>query len=302
VVRQLVSTLAITAWAKINLHLQVVGRRPDGFHELRTVFQTVSLADRLTAEPRQEGDLSLEVAPGGAVDSGPNNLVLRAARRLWETSGRQPGAALRLDKRIPVGGGLGGGSSDAAAALVLLNQLWDLGLGAADLFRLGAELGSDVPFFLIGGTAVGVGRGEEIYPMPDESADPFVICAPEVGVPTPEVFAALGDRHDWAPPEAPVWAWATGRADRPPWTQLRNDLAPAVCAGWPEVRRAVEAMAQTPGCRHAAVTGSGAAVYGVFADFSSAKAAVTLVADSERRAWAVRAVGRRRAAPTVRRI
>jgi 4-diphosphocytidyl-2-C-methyl-D-erythritol kinase len=302
VVRRLVSGLAISAWAKLNLHLQVIGRRPDGFHELRTVFQTVSLGDDLVATPASDGQLNLVVEPGGSVDSGPGNLVLRAARRLWDDVGSRPGASLILTKRIPVGGGLGGGSSDAAAALVLLSELWGLDRTPADLFRLGAELGSDVPFFLVGGTALGVGRGEEVWSIPDPGIEAIVVCAPDTSVSTPEVFAGLGDRSHWTPPDPDVWAWASGHGERPPWPRLRNDLAPAVVDGWPDVGAALDAVAACPGCRHAAVTGSGAAVFGIFPDFASAEAAVTLVADTSRRAWAVRPLNRRHAAPAVRRI
>ena len=152
--------LMVRVPAKINIHLEVVGRRPDGFHELRTLFQSVGLWDTLCGWPAEEGLLELEIEPEGVVGSGPDNLVLRAARALWQETGRRPGARLRLaEKEIPVGGGMGGGSADAAGALMLLNQLWSLGLPTADLRRLAADLGSDVPFFLHGGFALGVGRG-----------------------------------------------------------------------------------------------------------------------------------------------
>lgn len=287
---------AVTIPAKLNLHLQVLGRRPDGMHELRTVFQSVDLTDELTAVRRPAGRLGLQVCPGGAVDSGPNNLVLRAARALLEAAGAEAGADLTLSKQIPVGGGLGGGSADAAAALVLLNDLWQLELDRADLASIGAGLGSDVPFFLTGGTALGVGRGEEVYPAPPLPACAFVVCAPEVEVATPEVYGALDRVGDWQPPDRRVHAWCAGSAGWPGWHALANDLQPVVCRDWPAVGEALESVRRAAGCRHAAVTGSGAAVFGVFRDFAAARAAARMVASDRRRAWAVRPLDRTGAA------
>jgi 4-diphosphocytidyl-2-C-methyl-D-erythritol kinase len=148
--------------AKLNLSLEVLGRRPDGYHELATVFQTVGLYDELTFEPADE--LTLEVDdPTLATEQ---NLVVRAARRLQEAAGRQLGARIRLVKRIPTAGGLGGGSADAAAALRGLRRLWQLDLDDARLAAIAATLGADVPFLLRGGTALARGIGEQIDPLP----------------------------------------------------------------------------------------------------------------------------------------
>jgi 4-diphosphocytidyl-2-C-methyl-D-erythritol kinase len=157
--------LTLPAYAKINLVLEVLGRRDDGYHEVATVMQTLSLQDTLSLEKGKGMELSCNI-PG--LVSG-DNLVLRAARMLQEATGYSGGARIFLHKRIPVAGGLGGGSSDAAAVLQGLNQLWELNLSRDRLVELAARLGSDVPFFLYGGTALARGRGEKITPLPSLS-------------------------------------------------------------------------------------------------------------------------------------
>ncbi len=179
-----------TCPAKVNLGLHVVGRRPDGYHEIVTVFQAIDICDVL--EGKVSESLTLEVSDP-ALPAGESNLVVRAARLL---QGRVqgtviPGARLKLEKAIPVGGGLGGGSSDAAGALLLLNTLWGLNLDPSTLRDLAAELGSDVPFFLSGGTALGTGRGSTLEPLPP-LADRWVLLGnPPFGFQTPDVYRAL---------------------------------------------------------------------------------------------------------------
>ncbi len=155
--------LRLLAPAKVNLTFEVLGRRADGYHEVRTVLQSLSLADELTFEASD--DLSLTVEPEGAAPV-EENLVLAAARLLRREAGVSAGAAIHLAKRIPMAGGLGGGSSDAATALLGLRRLWGLDLDADALRELAAQLGSDVPFFVSGGTALGQGRGEQLTPLP----------------------------------------------------------------------------------------------------------------------------------------
>lgn len=144
--------LVVRCPAKVNLHLEVLGRRPDGYHEVRTLLAAVGVWDTLIMEPGDEG-VGLEVRPAGVAPAGEDNLVVRAARQLQRRSGTRLGARLILHKRIPVAGGMGGGSSNAAAALVGLNQLWGLGAGLAELQAMASALGADVPFFLLGGVA-----------------------------------------------------------------------------------------------------------------------------------------------------
>ena len=264
--------LSVRAPAKINLHLEVLGRRHDGFHELRTLYQSIDLCDELTAEPAPEGVLELAVRPRGAAPYGDDNLVIMAARSLQQAAGRSFGARLELDKAIPAGGGLGGGSADAAAALVLLNELWGTGFGRGQLVPIAARLGSDVPFFLHGGLALGVGRGEEVYPLADLTPLHVVVGLPETAVSTPGVFRRLECELTWRAPDSNVYAFTAGWDPRPPWEALRNDLQPVVIAGWPEVAGALAELA-----RHrpllAAVTGSGSSVFAIFSDRGAAQEA-----------------------------
>ena len=175
---------------KINLRLRVLGRRDDGYHELETVFQAIDVWDTLLGDPADALTLRCD-APDVPADV--TNLVLRAAESLRQASGRpRLGGALTLRKRLPAGGGLGGGSSDAAGALVLLRALWDLETTDRQLHDLAAGLGSDVPFFLVGGTAVGRGRGERLAPLPFGGPRPLVLGFPPFSIATEEVYEGLG--------------------------------------------------------------------------------------------------------------
>src|SRR5579872_4107339 len=169
----------VRALAKINLDLRVLGKRPDGFHELRTIFQTISLADTLDIAftPARKTVVELDDALGIA-----DNLVIRAARMAMDAMRATGRIAMRLTKRIPMGAGLGGGSSDAAAVLLALPVLAGRCIDLPKLSALAGELGSDVPFFLLGGTAVGIGRGTELFPLPDAAARSGVLVAPDVHV------------------------------------------------------------------------------------------------------------------------
>ena len=183
-------TFTLPAHAKINLLLRVLGRRADGYHEIRTLFQTVTLHDRLTFEPSPDDRIQLECdAPG--VPSDERNLVRRAAEALRERYAVRGGARVLLEKTIPAGGGLGGGSSDAAAALVGLSHLWGLETDARELSEIGARLGADVPFFLTGGTALGTGTGTDVAPVKDLPEHHLVVVTPGVEVSTAEAYGAL---------------------------------------------------------------------------------------------------------------
>lgn len=287
-------TLQVRVPAKINLHLEVVGRRPDGFHELRTIFQSVDLHDTLEATTAGEGRLDLVIEPEGTVDAGPTNLVIRAARALWSEVGARPGAALRLHKRIPVGGGMGGGSADAAAALVLLDRLWGTDLPDGVLRRIAADLGSDVPFFLHGGLAIGFGRGEEVVPLDDLPAMGVLLILPECSVSTPVVFSKLR-AESWKRMDDTVYAGIVRRPPEIRWSAVENDLERVVCEGWPLVARALEAVRRLDPMA-AAVSGSGSAVFGVFQDLEAANAAASKL-DGPWRREAVTMVGRSGAKP-----
>ena len=185
--------LITRAPAKLNLFLEVLRKRPDGYHDIETVMQTISLYDELTLEAA-ESEIRL-VTDSAEIPRDSENLVVKAAELLSNHTGRALGATLHLHKNIPVSAGLGGGSSDAAAALVGLNRLWALELGRDVLHDLAAELGSDVPFFLYGGTAVCRGRGERVTPLADVPPMTYVVVCPPLTVSTREVYENLPPPH-----------------------------------------------------------------------------------------------------------
>ena len=267
--------LTIRVPAKVNLHLEVLGRRPDGYHEVRTLLQSIDLFDELAAEMAPEGVIELQVVPSGMVPVNDDNLVVRAARGLRMLGGGG-GARFTLTKRIPVGGGLGGGSADAAGALVLLNRLWELSLSPEDLHRSAATIGSDVPFFLHGGLALGVGRGDEMHPLPDLPELGVVIAVPDLQISTSEVYGRLPSELTWARQEANVYAFSAKLAEELRWETMFNDLQPIVVGGWPVVADVLAALAATDPLR-AAVSGSGAAAYAVYPSRRSAEAAAAAI-------------------------
>jgi 4-diphosphocytidyl-2-C-methyl-D-erythritol kinase len=246
--------------AKVNLTLRVLGRRPDGYHELRTVFQAVDLWDTLEAEAGR--GLRLRCDPPGIAEGG-TNLVLRAASALREAAGRPDlGASLVLRKRIPVGGGMGGGSSDAAGALLLLCRLWGVTLPGERIRALAARLGSDVPFFLQGGTALGRGRGEDLVPLPFAGPRPILLGIPPFGTSTAAVYAALtAGGADVSLRRLSAGNWRKDKEFSAPC----NDLEATVRARWPELGKFRDALAEE-GALQASVAGSGSTVFGVFGD------------------------------------
>lgn len=176
--------------AKINLFLEILGKRPDGFHEIRTIFQSIALFDTLRFRVIPEGIELASDDPSLPLDS--TNTVFRAARALMDSSIDKKGIEIFIGKKIPQKGGLGGGSSDAAAALIALDRIWNMGLPREELLSIAAGIGSDVPFFLTGGTAVGIGRGEEVYPLPDAPPAWLVMGFPEKGISTREAYERAG--------------------------------------------------------------------------------------------------------------
>jgi len=180
--------LTLKAYAKVNLVLEVLGRRGDGYHEIASLMQTIGLHDVLTFESADKIEFSCSAAELQTND----NLVLKAVRALREATGEKAGARIALEKKIPLATGLGGGSSDAAAALKGLNILWDVGLTAEKLAEMGAGIGSDVPFFIYGGTCLSQGRGEKITPLPDIRRAWFVLLKPVITVPVHKTAALYG--------------------------------------------------------------------------------------------------------------
>ena len=246
----------VRAFAKINLDLRVLAKRPDGYHELRTIFQTISLADTL--------DISF--TPGrktfiGLTDEAgiPGNLVERAARRVMETLRVTGRVEMRLTKRIPMGAGLGGGSSDAAAVLLALPVLAGRRAEVVSLCEMGQQLGSDVPFFLLGGTAVGIGRGSELFPLPDAPAKPGLLVTPDVHVSTAEAYQRLSARLGSTEDKVLRFQSRTWDPEAP----SVNDFEAAVFEQHPQLA-ALKKRLSRAGASVAMMTGSGSALFGLF--------------------------------------
>lgn len=253
--------IAVRCPAKINLSLRILGRRSDGYHELDTVFQAVDLWDRLEVRPAD--DLSL-VCEDAGVPTGPENLVLRAASLLREARGRQgDGARFRLDKSIPVQSGLGGGSSDAAGALLACRALWQLDVGLRALAELGARIGADVPFFLTGGTARGRGRGDVIEPMGYPGERRIVLGFPPFGIPTAEVFRLASEKLTPPDIDASLRRLSARKWPKAKHFEAANDLEAVAFERWPELEKFRDALRES-GAVAAMLSGSGSTVFGLF--------------------------------------
>jgi 4-diphosphocytidyl-2-C-methyl-D-erythritol kinase len=262
--------LTIRAHAKINLDLRLGARRPDGFHPIDTLFVRTDVADRLSAAPVSGGSLHLGIEGDQDLSPGPDNLVLRAAQALRERTQTTAGAWLRLSKEIPQGAGLGGGSSDAAAALQLLRRLWSLDLPDSALMEIGGKLGSDVPFFLQPDPARGTGRGELLEPLKLEKLPWAVLIHPGFGSPTAEAYQRYAaDRRPGQ--EGPLLRLSLNSGQnlelRP-----RNDLEPAVEQKYLWVRAAREWLSRQPGLLAARMSGSGSTVFGLWSTEAAAQA------------------------------
>jgi 4-diphosphocytidyl-2-C-methyl-D-erythritol kinase len=295
--------LTVRAHAKVNLDLRVLGVRADGYHELRTVFQTIELHDTLTCSEKP-GPFTLKCrTPGVPLDS--SNLVWKAAAALWTALGRAGeirDALVQIEKKIPVESGLGGGSADAAAALMALGRLWG-GAPITLLREVGATIGADVPFFLSGGTALGLGRGEEIYPLVDLPPHFVVIVRPPFGVSTAEAYSwydedrTEGYRENREFQQLPV-PWPSRAA------QMINDLESPVLRRHQEIG-VLKTQLREAGAMAAAMSGSGSAVFGLFRSRVAAERAVKPLSKNGAKALVTRTVSRaeheRRARPVARR-
>ena len=267
-------TLLLTTGAKVNLFLRVLGRRPDGFHELESIFQSIDLADDMEVGPLPEGAIEIEMEASGDAElelpASDDNIVAAAARRIQDLGEDQLGASLRIHKRIPVAGGMGGGSSNAAGALLALERLWGLDLERSKLLEIAADLGSDVPYCLEGGTCLVGGRGENLARLPGPPAPLwFVLGISDKPLLTADVYAALHDAAPEGPSVAP-FTLALGQGDVAELGQLlHNDLeAPAISLR-PRLRKDKEALLEA-GALGACVTGSGPTVFGLAPDEVSA--------------------------------
>jgi len=265
----------VSAYAKINLSLRVLGVRPDGYHDLRTIFQSIALHDTLTVRARR-GAFALE-CDDPACPADETNLVWRAAEQVWAAAGRRGllrDVEIRLAKRIPLKSGLGGGSSDAAAALRALGSLWRV--KDAPLREVASRLGADVPYFLEGGTVLGLDRGDLLYPLVDYSVAWVTLVVPSFGVSTVDAYR---------------WWDETGASARTRPADLQNDLQGPVAAHHPEIARIVSSL-QKAGAFHAAMSGSGSAVFGLFSRRPAAERAVLAAQKSGARALLTRTLNR----------
>jgi 4-diphosphocytidyl-2-C-methyl-D-erythritol kinase len=281
----------VNAFAKINLALHVLGARRDGYHELRTTFQTLALHDTLTFSTSRGPFEIVCDDPACPVDR--SNLVWRAAERLWRAAGRRGapgGVSVRLAKRIPLQAGLGGGSSDAAAALRALAKLWRVTLARDRLRRIAIQLGADVPFFLEGGTVLGLNRGDVLRPLADWPASWVVLVLPHFGV-------SSKDAYRWwdAAARTPLRLDARRRGALRPgagtFGACGNDLEGPVAARHPEISRIVAVLTRA-GAHHAAMSGSGSAVFGLFGDRRAAERVARTLGGPSRRALVTRTLGR----------
>jgi 4-diphosphocytidyl-2-C-methyl-D-erythritol kinase len=267
-----VRAITVKAFAKINLSLRIKEKRADGFHEVQTILQALDLSDRLTCEPRR-GPFHI-VCSNPRVPADRTNLVWGAAQRLWDAAGRdgEPrDARVTLDKRIPLQAGLGGGSSDAAAALLALRQLWKLRVADEELFALAEKLGSDVPYFFVGGTALGLGRGEEVYPLANLPRWWVVLIVPPFGVPTADAYEWLDQLRARTAVVAETrflpgtWLGKT--------VPLVNDLERPVNGRHPVIGTLIERLTKL-GAALSAMSGSGSTVFGIFTTAAAADAAL----------------------------
>ena len=259
------ASITLRAFAKINLSLRVSRARHDGFHDVRTVLQGITLSDRVTVRARR-GPFTIRCdMPGVPVDR--TNLVWKAAQILWHAAGRdgEPrDAMVTLEKRIPMQAGLGGGSSDAAAALLGLRTLWKLHLPAEEIHSAAAKLGSDVPFFLVGGTVLGVGRGEEVYPLENLPRYWVVLAIPPFGVATADAYRWFDEAQESGREAAATHLF--------PNVPLVNDLEAPVVVRHPEIGQLKRGFTSR-GALMAGMSGSGSAVFGVFSSARAAKGA-----------------------------
>lgn len=260
--------MELRAHGKVNLGLRVLGKREDGFHEVATVYQSVGLADLVRVEPLDRGVEIVMEGPGSGI-SAADNIVTAAARLLARHAEKDAGARITIDKRLPVAGGMGGGSADAAATLVALNDLWHCGLDETALSSLAAEIGSDVPFLIGGGTAMGTGRGEVLESLSGPPEPLWLVFAfSETGLSTADVYAACepGAERDLKDLIRAVASGDPAEVAR----CLHNDLEPAALALRSELASMKERLLDA-GALGAMVSGSGPTVFGVARDRSHAE-------------------------------
>jgi 4-diphosphocytidyl-2-C-methyl-D-erythritol kinase len=262
--------------AKINWTLEVIGKRPDGYHEIRSVMQTIDLCDELWAEPSDKP--RFETVSGEPLTE--NDLIVRAAGALEERTGRDLPATIRVQKRIPVASGLGGGSSDAAATLRLLNELYGISLSNEDLAAIGGEVGSDVPFFVYGGTALVEARGERVMPLPDAATTWLVLVSQPIGVPekTKRMYEALTVSDFSSGAETHGLATNLQEGKRITGELLHNSFGEVVYRVYPQLN-ATRWLMHDAGATSVHVVGSGPALFSFFESEEEARRMAHAVQD-----------------------
>jgi 4-diphosphocytidyl-2-C-methyl-D-erythritol kinase len=289
-------TVRVRAFAKINLLLGVGPRQADGFHPLETVFQSLALHDTVTCTATRGSFIVTCDDPAVPIDG--SNLVCKAAAALWRAMGRsgEPRrCALALSKQVPAAAGLGGGSADGAAAIVACHAVWGGGLSRSALMNVAAEVGADVPYFLVGGTAMGLGRGDRLYPLPDLARRWVVLACPPFGVSTADAYGWFDQETRRRRPGtlSSIQGWDTVPL------LVMNDLQGPVMRRHRIIGRLVERLLSA-GAEAAAMTGSGSAVFGLFADETAARLAAhdaagsgvsAILTQTTTRAWCRRVLG-----------
>jgi 4-diphosphocytidyl-2-C-methyl-D-erythritol kinase len=275
------SPLLARSYAKINLALSVLGRRMDGYHDIQTIFQSIDLRDHLEFRASSKMELHCESLPGVRQE---DNLVWKAAILLSSWSGQKHTASIVLRKRIPTGSGLGGGSANAAITLLGLRRFWNVEIPDSDLFSIAAGLGSDVPFFLSGGMALGIGRGEEIHALPDPPVKHLLIIYPGVHISTTEAYRSLNLGLTSSTTDHRIQRFCGQvKAGKSFLTEIFNDFEASILSAHPQILEAKNFL-KKQGAIASMLSGSGSSVFGFFSDEESALAAAR---EAKRTTWQV---------------
>jgi 4-diphosphocytidyl-2-C-methyl-D-erythritol kinase len=305
-------TITVRSFAKINLGLRIGARREDGFHELLTVYQTIGLHDVIRVSVGRGSGIEIRCADP-RVPKDESNTCYRIVESAMQSLGAKGRVVIDIEKRLPVQGGLGGASANAVATLLGLERALKKSLAAVQRLRIAAEVGSDLPLFLLGGTVLGVGRGEQVYPLEDWPGTACVVVTPEVGVSTPKAFAEwdrkltmtgasdrmvelgrglsawLSESYSGAPRQRHIVKPRRGRAENPLLELVRagikNDFEQVVFPEYPEVSEGKSAL-ERAGAKYASLSGSGSALYGLFASKEAARAAEARL---RKQGWAAQA-------------
>jgi 4-diphosphocytidyl-2-C-methyl-D-erythritol kinase len=277
----------VKSFAKVNLGLEALGHREDGYHELRTLFQTIELHDDIVLRPRRSGVMARCDHPG--VPAGEGNLAVRAALLLQKHARVRQGVEIHIAKRIPVAGGLGGGSSNAAAVLLALDRLWRVGLGPDGLHPLARRLGADVPFFLLGGTALGLARGDEVYPLRGQVEAELVLVDPGIPVSTAAVFARCDATLTPRENGPTIFRFVSSNLERrgDAFRRLCNDLEPAALEEAPDLGgqvRRIRGILVREGALLTSLSGSGSSYFGLFREVRQARRAHSALSEAGFRA------------------